>query len=81
LRRVGDERRGLPTYRREVHHIRKRAEGGSDFDHDHLVALCPPCHAQTDLPYARGRLVIAPLGEGRFTFAIIRGPDKWAIRS
>jgi 5-methylcytosine-specific restriction endonuclease McrA len=81
LRRVGDERRGLPTDRREVHHIRKRAEGGSDFDHDHLVALCPPCHAQTDLPYARGRLVIAPLGEGRCTFAIIRGPDKWAIRS
>ena len=39
--------------------------GGSDFDLDRLVALCPPCHAQTDAPYARGRLVITPLGAGR----------------
>jgi 5-methylcytosine-specific restriction endonuclease McrA len=38
----------------EVHHVIKRAQGDSDFDLDHLVALCPPCHAQTDAPYARG---------------------------
>jgi 5-methylcytosine-specific restriction endonuclease McrA len=66
--------------RLEVHHVVKRAQGGSDFDLDRLVALCPPCHAQTDAPYVRGRLVITPLGQGRFTFAVVRGTDKWAIR-
>src|SRR5258707_14258775 len=64
----------------EVHHIIKRAQGGSDFDLDRLVALCPPCHAQTDAPYARGRLVITPLGDGQFTFTVVRGTDKWATR-
>ena len=59
----------------------KCAQGGSDFDLDRLVALCPPCHAQTDAPYARGRLVITPLGEGRFTCEVTRGADKWAIRA
>jgi 5-methylcytosine-specific restriction endonuclease McrA len=65
----------------EVHHVVKRAQGGSDFDLDRLVALCPPCHAQTDAPYARGRLVITPLGEGRFTIEVTRGADKWAIQA
>ena len=65
----------------EVHHVVKRAQGGSDFDLDRLVALCPRCHAQTDAPYARGRLVITPLGEGRFTVEVTRGADKWAIRA
>ncbi len=57
------------------------AEGGSDFDLDRLVALCPPCHAQTDAPCARGRLIITPLGDGRFTVEVTRGADKWAIRA
>jgi len=65
----------------EVHHVVKRAQGGSDFDLDRLVALCPPCHAQTDAPYARGRLVISPLGEGYFTFEVIQGADKWVTCS
>ena len=43
----------------------KRAQEGSDFDLDRLVALSPPCHAQTDAPYVHGRLVITPFGEGR----------------
>jgi 5-methylcytosine-specific restriction endonuclease McrA len=66
--------------RLEVHHVIKRAQGGSDFDLDRLVALCSPCHAQTDAPYGRGRLVITPLGQGCFTFTIVRGTDKWATR-
>src|ERR1700675_90411 len=37
---------GLPTSRLEVHDIQERAQGGSDFDRDRLVALCRPCHVQ-----------------------------------
>jgi len=66
--------------RLEVHHVVKRTQGGSDFDLDRLVALCPACHARTDVPYVRGRLVITPLGQGQFTFTVVRGTDKWAIR-
>jgi hypothetical protein len=29
----------------------------------------------------RGRLVITPLGDGRFTVAVTHGADKWAIRA
>jgi hypothetical protein len=34
-----------------------------------------------DAPYACGRLVITPLGDGRFTAKVTRGADKWAIRA
>jgi HNH endonuclease len=63
--------------RLEVHHVRKRSLGGSDFDLDGLVTLCHACHAQTDAPYARGRLVVTPLGAGRFGCEVVRGPSKW----
>jgi len=65
----------------EVHHVVKRAQGGSDFDLDRLVALCRPCHMQTDAPYLRGWLVITRLGQGQFTFEVVRGTDKWAKRA
>jgi 5-methylcytosine-specific restriction endonuclease McrA len=64
-----------------AHHVVKHAQGNSDFDLDRLVALCPPCHGQTDAPYARGRLVVTPLGDGRFTVEVTRAADKWAIRA
>ncbi len=67
--------------RLEVHHVLKRSQGGSDFDLNLLVALCRSCHAQTDAPYRRGRLIIRPLGDGRFTCEVVRGADKWAIRA
>jgi 5-methylcytosine-specific restriction endonuclease McrA len=67
--------------RLEVHHVIKRAQGGSDFDLDRLVGLCSACHAQTDAPYVRGRLRITPLGQGQFTCTVVRGADKWTIRS
>jgi hypothetical protein len=60
----------------EVHHVVKRAQGGSDFDLHRLVALCPPCHAQTDAPYARGRLVVMPSGSGRFILELWEGTGK-----
>src|SRR4029077_12455815 len=65
----------------KVHHVVRRAQVDSDFDLDRLVALCPPCHAQTDAPYAGGRLVITPPRDGRFTIEVIRGADKWAIQA
>jgi hypothetical protein len=71
---------GLPTYRLEVHHIQKRAQGGSDFDRDRLIALCRPCHVQTDAAFAEGRLVITPLGNGRFCCEVVQGRSKWSIR-
>jgi hypothetical protein len=47
---------------------------------DRLVTLRPPCHARADAPYARGRLVITPRGDGCFTIEVIRGIDKWTRR-
>jgi hypothetical protein len=60
---------------------RQARPGRSDFELDHLVALCRSCHAQTDAPYARGRLIVTPNGDGRFTFLVVRAPDKWAMRT
>jgi len=62
--------------RLEVHHVRKRAQGGSDFDLDRLIALCRACHAQTDAPFSKGRLVITPLGAGQFHCQVVKG-SKW----
>lgn len=56
----------------------KRARGGSDFDRDRLVALCRRCHARTDAPYARGRLVVMALGGGRFRFEVVWGANALA---
>jgi len=58
--------------RLDVHHVMKRSQGGSDFDLDHLVALCRWCHDQTDAPYERGRLVVTALGAGQFTFEVVQ---------
>jgi HNH endonuclease len=63
--------------RLDVHHIIKRSQGGSDFDLDALVALCRRCHEQTDAPLALGRFIVTPVGDGRFTFQILRGPAKY----
>ncbi len=66
--------------RLEVHHVTKRAQGGSDFDLDRLVALCRACHERTDAPYAVGRLVVTPLEAGWFLFALVRGVGKGAAQ-
>ena len=62
----------------DVHHAIKRSQGGSDLDRDYLVALCRWHHDQTDAPFAQGRLVITPLGGGKFHHAVIRKENKWA---
>jgi len=42
--------------RLDGHHMVKRAQGGSDWDLDALVALCRRCHTRTDAPFVKGRL-------------------------
>jgi len=71
---------GLPRCRLEVHHIQKRAQGGSDFDRDWLIALCRECNARTDAPFNQGRLVITPLGDGRFHWEVVQGGSKWSVQ-
>ena len=64
--------------RLDVHHLVKRSQGGSDFDLDQLVALCRACHGQTDARWVKGRLVIRPLGGGRFVFDTVTvSPRSW----
>ncbi len=62
----------------DVHHLVKRAQGGSDFDLDRLMALCRRCHAWTDAPYRQGRLVITPHCDGTASFARVWRASKWA---
>jgi 5-methylcytosine-specific restriction endonuclease McrA len=71
---------GVWGLRLDVHHVVKRAQGGSDFDVDRLVALCRLCYAQTDAPFERGRLLIEPLGGGTFRIALVQRANKWSVR-
>ena len=66
--------------RLDVHHVTKRTQGGSDFDLDRLIALCRDCHARTDAPFRQGRLVITPLGDGRFCCEVRHGDSKWSVQ-
>ena len=63
----------------DVHHVVKRAQGGSDLDPDNLVALCRACHDQTDAPFSKGRLVVTAMGGGVFTFDRIWAASKWEV--
>ena len=61
----------------DPHHVRSRARGGPD-EADNLVALCRwVCHRLVDQPYRRGRLLVSPLGGGRFCFKLVQAPNKW----
>ena len=61
----------------DPNHVVKRSQGGADTD-DGVVALCRSCHDLTDWPYARGRLIVTPLGGGRFRFHTVTKASKWA---
>ena len=60
----------------DVHHVVPRSLGGPDVL-ENLIAICRHHHDQVDQPFIRGRLVIAPLGEERFAWAIVRKATKW----
>lgn len=51
----------------EPHHICRRSQGGSD-DPNGIVMLCRACHEATEAAFARGRLLVEPLGFGLFRF-------------
>jgi len=61
------------------HHVQKRSQGGSETA-DNVLAICRDHHDRTDWPFKRGRLVIRPLGRGRFECAIVTAPDKFALK-
>ena len=65
--------------RLDVHHVVKRAQGGSDLDPDNLVALCRACHDQTDAAFSKGRLAVTAMGGGVFSFDRIWAASKWDV--
>lgn len=73
----------LPLVRRcvrlavDVHHVQKRSAGGAD-DPDNCIAICRQHHDRTDWPFAKGRLVILPLGRGAFESVLVYKENKWA---
>lgn len=69
----------------DVHHVQKRSTGGKARrpyldSPENLISLCRSCHTRTDAPYALGRLVIQPLGLGKFQSEIVYASDKFAAR-
>ncbi len=60
-------------------HVKKRSAGGEDSP-ENLVMLCRGCHEMKDAPYVAGRLLVAPLGGGRFCFRVVRAENKWATK-
>jgi hypothetical protein len=65
-----------PRRAEDPHHALKRSASGADHP-DNVVGVCKPHHRQTDWPFQRGRLVITPLGGGRFACRIVRKRSKW----
>lgn len=60
----------------EREHALPRARGGAD-SYDNCWITCTPCHRWKEAPFARGRLVVVPLGGGRFRWEEWGGPTKW----
>ena len=64
----------------DVHHVTKRSQGGEHDPDQNLIALCRTCHDRTDWAFSAGRLVIEPLGEGKFHCEVVFARDKWEAR-
>lgn len=48
---------------------------------DFVVRLARSCHDRAEGRYDRGRLIVTPLGDQRFTFELVTAADKWAARA
>lgn len=60
----------------EREHALPAGRGGAD-SVENVWLTCRVCHAWKVAPYARGRLVVVPLGGGRFRWEEWKGPTKW----
>lgn len=47
---------------------------------DEVIRICRGHHDKCEYPYARGRLVVRPLGDGRFECAVVSSADKFTYR-
>ena len=62
----------------ELEHAVPRSRGGADTpDNCWAVGAFCGCHRWKDMPFANGRLVVVPLGHGKFRWEEWKGPDKW----
>lgn len=61
----------------DPHHVKYRSQGGKDHP-DNVIWLCRWAHDMVTAAYSRGRLEVTALGEGRFSWQIVRKRDKWA---
>lgn len=57
-------------------HAVPRSRGGSDHP-DNVWWAARECHRAKEASYATGRLLVEPLGAGRFRFTFVQGPSKW----
>ena len=61
----------------ELEHALPSGRGGED-SWDNCWAVCRAvCHPKKTAPFANGRLVVVPLGDGKFRWEEWRGPTKW----
>lgn len=54
-------------------HVVPRSAGGADSWANLWVACRYGCHRLKEAPYATGRLLVEPQGDGRFKFLLVRG--------
>lgn len=65
----------------DIHHVVKRSQGGALLEPSNAVLLCRMCHAQTDVPFARGRLVVAWMPRAKLhVFQVVYAQDKAQAR-
>lgn len=62
----------------DPHHVVPRSLGGADAP-ENIIWLCRWHHNMVDRPFVKGRLVIEALGGGKFSWAIVRKANKWAM--
>lgn len=65
-----------PQEANDPEHVLACSAGGED-DPNNTLAVCRPHHRQTEAAFCRGRLVVTPLGQGRFACRVVVKADKW----